>query len=71
MDGYELLENVRRLESDVGRLPSISFTASARTEDQIRCQRVGFQAHLIKPVIADELVTTIVQVVKRHSQRQS
>jgi PAS domain S-box-containing protein len=71
MDGYELLKNVRRLESDVGRLPSIAFTASARTEDRIRSQRVGFQAYLIKPVIADELVTTIVQVVKPHSQRQS
>ena len=71
MDGYELLENVRRLEPDLGRLPSIAFTAAARTEDRIRCRRAGFQAHLVKPVLADELVTTIVEVVKPHSRRQS
>ena len=65
MDGYELLENVRRLESEIGPLPSIAFTASAGNEDRIRSRRAGFQAHLVKPVIAEELVTTIVNVVNR------
>jgi CheY-like chemotaxis protein len=65
MDGYELLENVRHLESEIGRLPSIAFTASASNEDRIRSRRAGFQAHLVKPVIAEELVTTIVNVVHR------
>jgi CheY-like chemotaxis protein len=64
MDGYELLDNVRRLERQVGRLPSIAFTASARNEDRIRSRRAGFQVHLVKPVIADKLVTTIVKLVK-------
>jgi CheY-like chemotaxis protein len=65
MDGYELLENVRRLESEIGRLPSIAFTASVGNEDRIRSRRAGFRAHLVKPVIAEELVTTIVNVVNR------
>ena len=66
MDGYELLENVRRLESEIGRLPSIAFTASVGSEDRIRSRRAGFQAHLVKPVIAEELVTAIVNVVNRN-----
>ena len=68
MDGYELLENVRRLEPEIGYLPSIAFTASAREEDRTRTRRAGFQAHLAKPVAADELVTTIADLVKHGSK---
>ena len=64
MDGYELLEKVRRLEQQVGWLPLIAFTASARGEDRIRSLRAGFQSHLTKPVNPNELVTTILKVVK-------
>jgi len=64
MGGYELLENVRRLEPEVGSLPCIAFTASARNEDRIRSQRAGFQAHLVKPVLREELVMTIANLVK-------
>jgi CheY-like chemotaxis protein len=64
MDGYELLEKVRSLEQEVGWLPSIAFTASARSEDRLRSRRAGFQAHIAKPVYSNELVTTIVELVK-------
>ena len=64
MDGYELLEKVRRLEPEVGSVPCIAFTASARNEDQIRSRRAGFQAHLVKPALAEQLVMTIVNLVK-------
>ena len=36
MDGYELLENVRRLEPELGQMPTIAFTAAARNEDRAR-----------------------------------
>ena len=32
-DGYKVLENVRRLEPELGWLPVIAFTAAARDED--------------------------------------
>jgi CheY-like chemotaxis protein len=64
MDGYELLEKVRSLEQEVGWLPSIAFTASARSEDRLRSRRAGFQAHIAKPVNSNELVTIIVELVK-------
>jgi PAS domain S-box-containing protein len=67
MDGYELLENVRRLEPEVGSLQCIAFTASARNEDRIRSRRAGFQAHLVKPVLTEELVMTIINLVKPDS----
>jgi CheY-like chemotaxis protein len=71
MDGYELLENVRRLEPEVGSLPSIAFTASAGNEDRVRSRRAGFQAHLIKPVIPDKLVTTIVMLVRPEARLEN
>jgi PAS domain S-box-containing protein len=64
MDGYKLLENVRRLEPEIGWLPLIAFTASARSEERARSWRAGFQAHVAKPVNPNELVTTIVKVLK-------
>jgi signal transduction histidine kinase/CheY-like chemotaxis protein len=67
MDGYELLENVRRLEPQLGRLPVIAFTAAARSEDQARTRRAGFEAHLAKPVDPNKLVTTILQLAREHT----
>jgi CheY-like chemotaxis protein len=68
MDGYELLENVRRLEPQLGQLPVIAFTASARNEDQARTRRAGFEAHLAKPVDPNKLVTTILQLAREHTR---
>jgi signal transduction histidine kinase/CheY-like chemotaxis protein len=46
MDGYELLENVQRLEPRLGQTPAIAFTAAASNEDRARSLRAGFRAHL-------------------------
>lgn len=62
MDGYELLQNVRRLDPELGQLPVIAFTAAAR-EDLASTRRAGFQAHLAKPVDPDKLVKTIMELV--------
>jgi signal transduction histidine kinase/CheY-like chemotaxis protein len=62
MDGYELLENVRNLEPELGRLPVIAFTAAASNEDRARTLRAGFKAHLVKPVDPNKLVTTILEL---------
>ena len=70
MDGYELLENVRRLEPEVGQLPVIAFTAAARNEDLTRTRRAGFQAHLAKPVDPSKLVTTILQLAREHKKHK-
>ena len=62
MDGYELLENVRGLEAEIGHLAAIAFTAADRSEDRAATKRAGFAAHLVKPVDPNELVTTILKV---------
>jgi signal transduction histidine kinase/ActR/RegA family two-component response regulator len=62
MDGYEVLENVRRLEPELGHLPVIAFTAAARDEDRAATRLAGFQAHLAKPIEPDELVRTVLKL---------
>jgi len=68
MNGYELLENVRRLAPGLGKLPVIAFTAAARNEDQIATRQAGFQAHLAKPVDPNKLVTAILQLVRERTR---
>jgi CheY-like chemotaxis protein len=64
MDGYELLEKVRSLESDIAQLPVIAFTAAAREKDRVWTRLAGFQAHLAKPIDPDKLVRTILALVR-------
>jgi signal transduction histidine kinase/ActR/RegA family two-component response regulator len=62
MDGYEVLESVRRREPELGWLPVIAFTAAARDEDRAATRLAGFQAHLAKPIEPEALVRTILEV---------
>jgi PAS domain S-box-containing protein len=60
MDGYELLEQVRRKEAaDGAGIPAIALTAFARSEDRTRALLAGYQAHLAKPIESTELVATV------------
>ena len=62
MDGYEVLDNARRLEPELGHLPVIAFTAAVRGEDRAVTRLAGFQAHLAKPIEPDELVRTVLEL---------
>jgi PAS domain S-box-containing protein len=59
IDGYGLMENIRRRGDELGRIPGIALTAFARQEDRTRALRAGYQAHLAKPMNMDELIATI------------
>jgi len=62
MDGYEVLENVRRLEPGLGQLPVIAFTAAARDEDRAATRLDGFPAHLANPIEPDKLVRKVLEL---------
>jgi PAS domain S-box-containing protein len=60
MDGYQLLEQLRRKESvDRASMPAIALTAFARSEDRTRALLAGYQAHLAKPIESTELIATV------------
>jgi CheY-like chemotaxis protein len=68
MDGYEVLENVRRFAPELGQLPVIAFTAAARDEDRAATRLAGFQAHLTKPIEPEKLVETVLEVFSGKKQ---
>jgi CheY-like chemotaxis protein len=60
MDGYELMEQIRRKPvAHGGGLLAIALTAFARSEDRTRALLAGYRAHLAKPIESTELVATV------------
>jgi CheY-like chemotaxis protein len=64
MDGYDLIQNVRRQPSPGRDIPAIALTAYARSEDRTRALRAGYQAHIAKPVEPNELLAMIASFVE-------
>ena len=59
VDGYDLIQRVRREPSPGRDIPAIALTAYARSEDRTRALRAGYQAHIAKPVEPNELLAMI------------
>ena len=65
MDGYALIERVRALTPERGgRMPALSLTAYARSEDRSRALRAGFNMHLAKPIDPSELLVVIATLIR-------
>ncbi len=63
MDGYTLMQTIRtQLPEPQAQIPAIAITAHARPSDQTQAVTAGFQAHLAKPIEAETLIRTILQV---------
>jgi ATP-binding cassette subfamily B protein len=61
-EGYEVLRRIRELEHSImasATMPAIALTGYAETEDRVRAQQAGFQAHLTKPVLPEKLIAEI------------
>ncbi len=63
MDGYTLLQQIRRLPPDKGgRVPAIAVTAYAREDDQRRALDSGFQKHVTKPIEPVALLLAVAEL---------
>ncbi|HEY9405029.1 MAG TPA: ATP-binding protein [Pyrinomonadaceae bacterium] len=66
MDGYALIEKVRRLPLERGGgIPAVALTAYAGVEDRMRVLSAGYQMHLAKPVEPIELTTVVADLAAR------
>ena len=64
-DGYSLLRRVRALSPDEGgAIPAAALTVYARAEDRDRAFAAGFQEHVSKPVIAQELARLVATLAR-------
>jgi signal transduction histidine kinase/response regulator RpfG family c-di-GMP phosphodiesterase len=59
-DGFDLIRILRELPEDRGGdVPCVALTAYAREEDRNRALAEGFQAHLVKPIDPNELISVV------------
>jgi CheY-like chemotaxis protein len=69
-DGYSLLRRVRALPPERGgRVAAVALTAHSLVQDRIQSLRAGFQSHVPKPVVPEELVEVIASIVQLRTPR--
>jgi PAS domain S-box-containing protein len=62
--GYVLIQKIRALPPEAGGLtPAIALTAYARADERMQALASGFQAHLAKPALPEQLAAAIAGVV--------
>ena len=63
-DGYALLKKIRALPPERGgRIPAIALTAHSLVQDRLQSLRAGFQNHVPKPVVPEELVEVVASII--------
>ena len=66
MDGYEFIRKIRALPPDQGgNVPAATITARVATEDRMESVLAGFQGHVRKPVVADQLADVVATLAGR------
>ena len=65
-DGFELLRDIRALGSEAsGNVPVIATTILAQRTDRNRIAAAGFQGHLDKPFVPNQLLEVIKPLLRR------
>ncbi len=66
INGYMLIEQIRALETQVGKekIPAIALTAYAGEINQQQALQAGFQQHIVKPVAPEELLMAISSLIQ-------
>jgi CheY-like chemotaxis protein len=63
-DGYSLLKKLRaRPPERGGRIPAVALTAHSMVQDRLQSLRAGFQSHVPKPVVPEELVEVVASII--------
>lgn len=62
MDGFELVQ-ILRASPALRRLEIIMLTSGGRPGDMARCEELGVQSHLMKPVKQSELLNAVLEAV--------
>ncbi|MET0751810.1 MAG: PAS domain S-box protein, partial [Pyrinomonadaceae bacterium] len=66
MDGYELIDEARKLTNGKYFLPAIAVTAYASSQDRERALSAGFQNHLSKPIDFEQFLAIINNLLNNH-----
>jgi CheY-like chemotaxis protein len=65
LDGYTFVGRLRELDAASGRRrPAIALTAHAGPDERRRALAAGFDAYLVKPVDAKDLVDAVARLLQ-------
>ncbi len=68
VNGYDLIGRIRQLgEEHGGRTPAVALTAYAGIDDRKRALAAGYEMHIPKPFLADELISAVTSLTQQHS----
>lgn len=60
-----LLQHIRALSAEAeGTMPAIAATAFARDEDRQQALQEGFQQHIAKPIVPEQLAIAVAELVQ-------
>lgn len=63
-DGFDLIRQLRAMPPERGRVPAVALSAYGRAEDRRAALQAGFQAHVTKPVLPDDLVRDLEAILR-------
>ena len=67
-DGLSLMRRIRAMPRERGgRIPAVALTAHSMVQDRLQSLRAGFQSHVPKPVVPEELVEVVTSIVHLRS----
>jgi signal transduction histidine kinase len=69
-DGYTVLRKLRAWKTPEGtqplkHMPALAVTAFSQREDRMRALTAGFQMHMAKPIVPDELIVVVAMMSDR------
>ena len=65
MDGYKATEIIRKMsDKEKAEIPIIAMTANAFEEDRRKAISIGMNEHITKPIDAEKMKKTIIEVLK-------
>ncbi len=64
MNGYEATREIRKAEPDGKHIVIIALSANAFAEDKAKSLEAGMDYHLSKPIVINELISTLVKLAR-------
>jgi signal transduction histidine kinase/ActR/RegA family two-component response regulator len=63
-DGYQLIRQIRAIDSERGRIPAVAVTGYATADDVQRALAAGFQVHISKPMDPAAFVAAVADLAR-------
>jgi signal transduction histidine kinase/CheY-like chemotaxis protein len=71
-DGYSFIARVRAREGgSADRVPALALTAYGRPEDRDRALAAGYQVHVGKPFVPDQMIATLTRLARQSREARA